>query len=144
MRPSPAGAALFCLALAPLTAGAEVKKLDAPLFADILKTARAYAADRSLVFYCLRKDDEMRPFLYAAVHLDLAYALQLLRTSGADDRQRAELIEAVLGNVRPAQKNEEDAQRNKDCAADLAKSVTGLRGPGLPLFMRAPFDRLKP
>jgi hypothetical protein len=135
---------IACLALLSSSAAAEEKKLAAPLFAEVLMTARAYAADRSLVFYCLRKDDEMRPFLYAAVHLDLAYALQLLRASGADDRQRAELIEMVLGNVRPARREDDDMQQNKNCSADLAKSVAELRGAGLPLFMRPPFDKLKP
>lgn len=132
------------LAVVSSSAAAEVKKIEAPLLAEVLKTARAYAADRSLVFYCLRKDDEMRPFLYAAVHLDLAYALQLLRASGADDRQRAELIEAVLGNTRSAKKDDDDPQQNKNCTPDVAKSVTELRGVGVPLFMRPPFDKLKP
>lgn len=133
------------LALAPCVSTAQTKKLDAPLFEGILKTARDYAADRTLIFYCLRKNDEMTPFLYAAVHLDTAYALQLLRASGADDRQRAELIEAVLRNVNSAHRDEEDPQRDKDClAGDVEKNVAQLKGVGAPLFMRPPFERLKP
>jgi hypothetical protein len=133
------------LALTPLAARAQMPKLDPPLFEALLKTARDYAADRTLIFYCLRKNDEMAPFLYAAVHLDIAYALQLLRAAGANDRQRALLIEAVLRNVRSAGRDEEDPQRNKDCvAADVEKSLALLKGVGAPLFMRPPFERLKP
>ena len=133
------------LALAPCALSAQTKKLDAPLFEALLKTARDYGADRTLILYCLRKSDEMTPFLYAAVHLDIAYALQLLRSSDADDRQRAQLIEAVLRNVRSARRDEEDPQRNVDCvAADVEKNVTQLKGVGAPLFMRPPFEQLKP
>jgi hypothetical protein len=133
------------LVLAPCASMAQTKKLDATLFEALLKTARDYAADRTLILYCLRKNDEMVPFLYAADHLDIAYALQLLRASDADDRQRAQLIEAVLRNVRSAGRDEEDPPRNTDCvAADIEKSVTQLKGVGAPLFMRPPFDKLKP
>lgn len=138
-------ALLSGLALAPLAAKAQAQKIDSPLFEALLKTARDYATDRSLILYCLRKDDEMTPFLYAAIHLDTAYALQLLRASGADDRQRAQLIEAVLRNVQSARRDEQDPQRDKDCgAANVEKSVTQLKGVGAPLFMRPPFERLKP
>lgn len=124
---------------------ARAEKLDPALFQDLLKTARAYAADRTLIFYCLRKSDEMMPFLYAGVHLDIAYALQLLRASGADERQRAELIEAVLRNVRSAPRDEDDPQRNTNCAAaEVEKSLAVLKGVGAPLFQRPPFERLRP
>jgi hypothetical protein len=139
----PALAASLMVLTAEPAAAAE--KLDAALFEAVLKTARDYAADRTLIFYCLRKNDETMPFLFAGVHLDIAYALQLLRAAGADDRQRALLIEAVLRNVRSAARDEEDPQRNKDCvAADVEKSVAQLKGVGAPLFMRPPFDKLKP
>jgi len=138
-------ALVLSFGLAPIFAAAETKKLDPTLFDAILKTARNYAADRNLIFYCLRKNDEMMPFLYAGVHLDIAYALQLLRASGADERQRAELIEAVLRNVRSASRDEKDTQRDKDCvAADVDKSIAQLKGVGAPLFMRPPFEKLKP
>jgi hypothetical protein len=138
---------LSILALASLAAAAQTpaQKLDPPLFDALLKTGRDYASDRSLIFYCLRKNDEIRPFLYAAVHLDIAYALQLLRAAGADDRQRAQMIEAVLGNIHSARPDEEDAPRNKDCTAgDVEKNVEQLKGVGAPLFMRPPFEKLKP
>src|SRR5438876_11271617 len=69
--------AMLLLAAAPVRA----EKLDPALFEALVKTARTYAADRTLIFYCLRKNDEMAPFLYAGVHLDIAYALQLLRAA---------------------------------------------------------------
>jgi hypothetical protein len=40
--------------------------------------ARSYAVDVSLVNYCLRVYDEQRPFLYYAVHRDIADALAKL------------------------------------------------------------------
>jgi hypothetical protein len=133
------------LALIAAPPSARAEKLDPALFQDLLKIARAYAADRTLIFYCLRKRDEMMPFLYAGVHLDIAYALQLLRASGADERQRAELIEAVLRNVHSAPRDEEDPQRNRDCAAaEVEKNLAVLKGVGAPLFQRPPFERLKP
>ena len=136
---------VLSLALTPITAMAEPRKLEPALFDAVLKTAHDYAADRTLILYCLRKNDDMMPFLYAGVHLDIAYALQLLRASGADERQRAELIEAVLRNVRSASRDEQDTQRDKDCvAADVDKSIAQLKGVGAPLFMRAPFEKLKP
>ncbi len=138
-------ALLLGLVIAPCAAMAQTNKLDAPLFEAVLKTARAYAADRSLILYCLRKRDEFVPFLYAGVHLDLAYALQLLRASGADERQRAVLIEAVLRNVHSVRRDEEDPPRNVDCvAANVEESVAQLKGVGAPLFMRPPFEKLKP
>jgi hypothetical protein len=132
---------ILMLAAAP----ARAEKLDAALFAALLNTARTYAADRTLIFYCLRKNDEMTPFAYAGVHLDLAYALQLLRAAGGDERQRAQLIEAVLRNIRPAKREDEDAALNKQCVtADVEKSLATLQGVGAPLFMRPPFEKLKP
>ena len=126
-------------------APARAEKLDAALFAALLNTARTYAADRTLILYCLRKSDEITPFAYAGVHLDLAYALQLLRTSGADERQRAQLTEAVLRNIRPAKREDEDAVLDKQCvAAEIEKSLATLKGVGAPLFMRPPFEKLKP
>jgi hypothetical protein len=138
-------ALLSSLVLAPCAAMARTNKLDAPLFEAVLKTARAYAADRSLILYCLRKRDEFVPFLYAGVHLDLAYALQLLRASGADERQRALLIEAVLRNVRSVGRDEENLRLDPDCvAANVEESLAQLKGVGAPLFMRPPFEKLKP
>jgi hypothetical protein len=129
------------LAAAP----APAEKLDPTLFAALLNTARSYAADRTLVFYCLRKNDEMTPFAYAGVHLDIAYALQLLRTSGADEHQRAELIEAVLRPIRFAKREDEDAALERQCVtAEVEKNLALLKGVGAPLFMRPPFEKLKP
>ena len=53
-----------------------------------------------LIFYCLRRDAEVVPFLYAGLHFDIEEAVQRLRAAGSDDRQNALLIEAVLSHVR--------------------------------------------
>jgi hypothetical protein len=140
-----------CLALMASPAGAQpvpaqkADKIDPALFDALLATARTYAADRSLIFYCLRKDDEIAPFLYAGVHLDIAYALQLLRAYGADERQRARLVEAVLRNVQSAKREDNDPARDRICTdGEVEKNVMVLKGAGTPLFMRAPFEKLKP
>ena len=60
----------------------------------------------------------MTPFAYAGVHLDLAYTLQLLRTSGADERQRAQMIEAVLRPIRSVKargRRRRSRQAMRDC-----------------------------
>ena len=141
--------ALACVLLLPTSAAAQkadkTGKIDAALFDSLLATARAYATDRSLILYCLRKDEEIAPFLYAGVHLDIAYALQLMRAYGADERQRARLVEAVWRNVQSAKREDADPARDRICAdSEVEKNVLVLKGLGMPLFMRAPFEKLKP
>ena len=50
------------------------EQLDAPLFEAALKRPKSMPST-VIPFYCLRKRDDMVLFLYAGVHLDLAYAL---------------------------------------------------------------------
>ena len=124
---------------------AAAAKLDPGLHDALLKTAAVYAGDRSLIFYCLRKSERTTSVLYAGIHLDLAYTLQIMTTAGAEPLQRAQLIEAVWRNVRPARPEEDDPRLNANCAtADVEKSLEQLKGVGTPLFMRSPFEKLRP
>ena len=86
------------LAATPTTGRAE--QIDPQRFDALLATARGYAEDRSLIFYCLRGNKEAVPFLYAGLHFDIEEAVQRLRAAGSDDRQNALLIQAVLSHVR--------------------------------------------
>ena len=61
-------------------------------FRAALETAKTYATDRTLVFYCLRHATEMVPFTYMIVHMETEDALAKLRAAGSDARQNAELV----------------------------------------------------
>ena len=50
-------------------------------FRAALETAKTYAADRTLVFYCLRHETEMVPFTYMIVHMETEDALAKLRAN---------------------------------------------------------------
>lgn len=129
----------------PNAATAQPEALDARRWPALLAAARAYAQDRTLISYCFRRSEEMTPFLYAGLHADIEDALRRLRAAGASDRQRAELVQAVLSNVHFAGRDTSDAGLDKDCVAkDVEKNVQLLWGVGLPLFLRPPFDQLKP
>ena len=69
-----AGFLLLMLPVAHAEAALERAQFDA-----VLMTARDYADDRSLIFYCLRGSSETLPFLYAALQADLEQALPTLR-----------------------------------------------------------------
>ena len=53
--------------------------LERAQFDAVLMTARDYADDRSLIFYCLRGSTETVPFLYAGLQADLEQAVQKRR-----------------------------------------------------------------
>ena len=133
------------LVLAATLAVARAEQIDSRRFDALLATARSYAEDRSLIFYCLRGNQEMVPFLYAGLHFDIADAVQRLRAAGSDDRQNALLIEAVLNHVRFAAGAAQDSLLDQQCAAkDVEKSLEMLQGVGVPLAIRPPFDELNP
>ena len=88
------------LVLAATPTAARAEQIDPQRFDALLAAARGYAEDRSLIFYCLRGNEEVVPFLYAGLHFDIEEAVQRLRAAGSDDRQNALLIQAVLSHVR--------------------------------------------
>jgi hypothetical protein len=123
---------------------AQDARLDASRFAGVLQAARQYSEDRTLISYCLRRNDDLVPFLYSGLHDDIRQALDKLRAVGADDRQRAELVKTVLESVRFAARDTSDARLDRECGAkDVEKSYFELRGVSVPLFMRPPFDQIK-
>ena len=117
--------------------------LERVQFEATLTTARDYADDRSLIFYCLRGSTETVPFLYAGLQADLEQAVQKMKTAGASARQTAEVVQTVLSGVRYYPRDAKDGALDRRCIAkDVERSRAEVRGVSLPLFLRPPFDKL--
>jgi hypothetical protein len=128
--------------LAPGLAAAQ-QALDPVRFEGVLMAARSYAADVSLVNYCLRIYDEQRPFLYYAVLLDIDKALDTLKAADADAVQNARFVEAVLANVRFYPKDAKDPALDKRCIeGEVEKNYARNFGLSPPLYRRSPLDKL--
>jgi hypothetical protein len=110
----------------------------------VLITARDYADDRSLIFYCLRGSTETVPFLYAGLQADLEQAVQKMKTAGASARQSAEMVQKVLSTVRTYARDAKDDTLDRRCISkDVERSRAEVKGVSVPLFLRPPFDRWK-
>jgi hypothetical protein len=90
-------------------------------FQQVLATAKAYAADRTLTFYCIRDEPGMLPFNYLVIHMETEDALAKLKAAGSDARQNAELVEAVMANVRYPIAGASDAAMDAECKAKNVK-----------------------
>jgi hypothetical protein len=109
----------------------------------VLMTARDYADDRSLIFYCLRGSTETVPFLYAGLQADLEQAVQKLKSAGASTRQSAEMVQMVLSTVRSYARDARDDALDRRCiSTDVERSRAEVRGVSVPLFLRPPFDKM--
>ena len=128
--------------LAPTLADAQ-QLLDPVRFKAVLAAAQGYAADVSLVNYCLRVYDEQRPFLYYAVLLDLEEAMAVLKGADAKPQQKAEFAEAVLANVRFYPKDAKDPALDRRCTEeDVEKKYVQNFGVSPALKRRPPLDKL--
>ncbi len=114
-------------------------------FRQALATAKAYAADRTLIFYCIRDEPGMLPFNYLVIHVEIEAALTKLKAAGSESRQNAELVEAVMANVRYPTANTSDPAMDAECKAkNVKQSYFTFSGPLItPLDIRPPFDALK-
>jgi hypothetical protein len=114
-------------------------------FQQILATAKAYAADRTLIFYCIRDEPGMLPFNYLVIHTETRAALDKLKAAGSEAKQNAELVEAVTANVRYPTTGASDAAMDAECKAkNVKQSYFTFSGQLLtPLDRRPPFDSLK-
>jgi len=135
-------AGMACCALPSL---ASAEPLTPVRFQQILATAKAYAADRTLVFYCIRDEPGMPTFNYLVIHTEIAEALDKLKAAGSDSRQNAELVEAVMANVRyPAANASDSAMDAEGKAKNVKQNYFTFSGPLIaPLDKRPPFDTLK-
>lgn len=117
--------------------------LDRVRFDATLTTARDYADDRSLLFYCLRGATEILPFLYAGLQADLEQAVQKMKAAGASSRQTAEMVQEVLGTVRFYPRDAKDDSLDRRCISkDVERSRAEMSGVSVPLVLRPPFDKL--
>lgn len=132
---------LACCAL-PSIAAAE--PLTPTSFQQALAVAKAYAADRTLVFYCLRKDTELAPHLI--VHVETEAALAKLRAAGSNSSQNAQLVQAVMANVRFPVPGATDDALDAECKAkNVEQEYYLFKGSfSVPLDMRPPFNRFTP
>lgn len=117
--------------------------LERAQFESALMTARDYADDRSLIFYCLRGSTETVPFLYAGLQADLEQTVQKMKSAGASARQSAEMVQMVLGTVRTYPRDAKDDVLDRRCISkDVERSRAEVRGVSVPLFLRPPFNRM--
>lgn len=114
-------------------------------FQQVLATAGAYAADRTLIFYCIRDEPGMPPFNYLVIHSETEAALNKLEATGSEARQNAELVEAVMANVRYPTTAASDAAMDVEYKSkNVKQSYFTFSGPLItPLDKRPPFDMLK-
>ena len=117
--------------------------LERAQFDAVLMSARDYADDRSLIFYCLRGSTETVPFLYAGLQADVEQAVQKMKSAGASARQSAEMVQMVLGTVRTYGRDAKDEALDRRCISkDVERSRAEVRGVSVPLFLRPPFDKM--
>jgi carbamoylphosphate synthase large subunit len=132
-------AGLLAISLPAVSAHAALDRMQ---FEATLVTARDYADDRSLLFYCLRGAGETVPFLYAGLQADLEQAVQRMKAAGASARQNAEMVQVVLSAVRFYPRDAKDDALDRRCISkDVERSRAEVKGVGLPLFLRPPFDK---
>jgi hypothetical protein len=117
--------------------------LERTQFDAVLMTARDYADDRSLIFYCLRGSTETVPFLYAGLQADIEQTVQKMKSAGASARQSAEMVQMVLGTVRIFAREAKDDSLDRRCISkDVERSRAEVKGVSVPLFLRPPFDKM--
>ena len=113
--------------------------LEPAQFEATLTTARDYADDRSLIFFCLRGSTETVPFLYAGLQADIEQAVQKMKTAGASSRQTAEMVQMVLANVRYYPRDAKDDALDRRCILkDVERSRAEVKGVSIPLSSGRP------
>jgi hypothetical protein len=138
---------LLFIVASTVAAQAQPKALPAPVFASAVAAARQYAEDRTLLNYCFRTDDEATAFLALGLHDDLQTLRLVLQGADANVLQMAELVRAVLSNVRYAAPDAKDPRLDGDCRRkDVGNSYADMKPNSVatPLFLRPPFDKMRP
>lgn len=134
-------ALLACCLLPGLAAAEPLTPLS---FRSALEVAKLYAADRTLVFYCLGQEPEMVAFTYMIVHVEIEEALVKLRAAGSDAKQNAQLVQTVMTNVRFPAPGKSDPALDTECKEkNVADSYFIFNGSfSVPLAHRRPFNSL--
>lgn len=134
-------AGLACCALPAIAAADPLTPVS---FRQVIAAAREYAADRTLVFYCLRKQAEMAPFFYFILHSETQDALVKLKEAGGTPEQNAELVRTILANTRFSSPDANDPALEAECTAkDVEKNYYAFTGRiSFPLALREPLKSL--
>jgi len=134
-------AVLACCGLPAIAAADPLTPIS---FRQVIAVAKEYAADRTLVFYCLRKQADMAPFFYFILHSETQDALVKLKDAGGTPAQNAELVRTVLANTRFAAADANDPALESECQAkDVEKNYYTFTGRiSFPLAMREPVKSL--
>ena len=113
-------------------------------FRQIIEAAKEYAADRTLVFYCLRKDKELASAFHYILHSETQDALVRLKDAGGTPDQNAALVRTILTNARVSPADASDPAMEAECKAkDVEKSYYTFTGRiSFPLAMREPLKSL--
>jgi len=104
-------------ALCVLPVVADAQSLDPLTFRRAVEAAKQYAADRTLVFYCIRQSTEMKPFTYMILHMELEEALRRMKSAGSNAQQNAEIAQAVMANTKFASTDDKNAALDTECTA---------------------------
>jgi hypothetical protein len=132
--------AAACLAAGAVPATAGAQSLDKLRYEAVLATARDYAADQTLINYCLRRLGDRGPYLYIWTHDNLEQAIRSLKAAGGDPAQVEGLAKLVMNGVRFFPPDALDATLEPQCEArEVEKNVAMLMGLSLPLHLRPPF-----
>ena len=126
------------LGLAVFLPAVPAAAMDPITFERVLATVKAYGADFSQVFYCLRKDPEEATFRYAILHFEIENGLKVLKANGSDDKQNARFVEAVMTGVKFAPADAQDAALDPQCGK-IANDFYVFNGIGRPLLVRLNF-----
>jgi len=134
-------AGFVCCALPAIAAADPLTPIS---FRQVISVAKEYAADRTLVFYCLRKQAEMVPFFYLILHSETQDALVKLREAGGTPEQNAELVRTILANTRFSAADANDPALEAECKTkDVEKNYYTFTGRiSFPLAMREPVKSL--
>ena len=127
-----------CAAVCGNPAAAE--PLEKARYEAALATARGYAADQTLINYCMRRAGDEGPYLYIWAHDNLQQAIQRLKMAGGDPRQVEGLTKVVTANTRFFAADAKDADLEPQCASkQVEQNAALMMGVGVPLILRPPF-----
>jgi len=135
---------LVGLACCTLPALAAAEPLTPVSFRQVIEAAKEYAADRTLVFYCLRHDKAVASAFHYILHAETQDALVKLKDAGGTPDQNAELVRTILANTRFFAADANDPALEAECKAkDVEKSYYTFTGRiSFPLAMREPVKSL--
>jgi hypothetical protein len=143
MRPKIVGLFVF-LAVAAAAGGAAAQSAldDRAFWAKAFETGRVYAADMTLIAYCLRKDPVGSAMVYLNVVDDMHDVIQLARTGTVEPRQVGAFVHAVMDATHFAAPTDDDPAADKACVErNVEKAYFALQPIAWPLQMRAPFKK---